>query len=87
MMKRKDVPGVAKKGLTGFQAARRGCHEAVEAELNRKRALRPLCPAGIRFIKTVKIEVLDRAANFVKEEAAVKAIWEPRAPKRRRTNR
>lgn len=35
--------------------------------------------------KQEKIEVLDRAADFVKEEAAVKPIWEPRAPKRRRT--
>ena len=50
----KYVPGVAKKGLTGLQVARRGCHEAVEVELNRKRTLRPLCPAGIRSIKTGK---------------------------------
>jgi hypothetical protein len=33
--------------------------------------------------KQEKIEILERAASFVKEEAAVKAIWEPRAPKSR----
>jgi hypothetical protein len=37
--------------------------------------------------KQEKIEVVGRAANFVKEEAAVKAIWEPKAPKSRRTKR
>jgi len=37
--------------------------------------------------KQEKIEVVGRAANFVKEEAAVKAICEPKAPKSRRTKR
>jgi len=35
--------------------------------------------------KQEKIEILERASSFVKEEAAVKAIWEPRVPKSRRT--
>lgn len=37
--------------------------------------------------KQEKIEILDRAVTFIKEEAAVKAIWEPRAPKSKRTRR
>jgi hypothetical protein len=37
--------------------------------------------------KQEKIEILERASGFVKEEAAVKAIWEPRVPKSRRTKR
>ena len=37
--------------------------------------------------KQEKIEILERASSFVKEEAAVKAIWEPRVPKSRRTKR
>ena len=35
--------------------------------------------------KQEKIEILERASSFVKEEAAVEAIWEPRVPKSRRT--
>ena len=34
--------------------------------------------------KAEKLEFLERAAEFVKEEAAVKAIWKPKPPKKPR---
>jgi hypothetical protein len=37
--------------------------------------------------KQEKLEILNRAMNFVEEEAAVKAIWEPKPPKRKRAKR
>ncbi len=35
--------------------------------------------------KAEKLELLEHAAEFVKEEAAVKAIWEPKVSKHKRT--
>jgi hypothetical protein len=34
--------------------------------------------------KQEKLEILNRAMNFVEEEAAVKAIWEPKPPRKKR---
>jgi hypothetical protein len=34
--------------------------------------------------KAEKLELLERAAEFVQEEAAVKVIWEPKPSKRTR---
>jgi len=34
--------------------------------------------------KAEKLELLERAGEFVQEEAAVKAIWEPKPSKRTR---
>jgi hypothetical protein len=37
--------------------------------------------------KAEKIELLEQATAFVHEEAAVKAIWEPKPPRKPRTKK
>jgi hypothetical protein len=48
-----------------------------------RRLLDLLRESGLPKVK--KLELLERAAEFVNEEAAVKAIWEPKPPKTKRT--
>ncbi len=49
-----------------------------------RRILELLRESGLS--KAEKLELLKHAAAFVDEEAAVKAIWEPKPPKKKRTN-